>query len=445
MTLPALPHRSAWVRAALGAWLSLCFMLNAHADLVVEITKGLNDAIPIAVVPFAAPGPLKPPVDIAEVISNDLSRSGRFAPMDRRDMIAQPSAGEDIQFNDWRMLKSNFITVGKLVPDGTDRYAVQFELYNVFNGQRLIGQRIPANNANLRATAHRIADLIFEQLTGIPGAFSTRVAYLNVEGAPPNQRFKLTVADADGANPYVIANSSEPIMSPAWSPDGGSLAYVSFENKMAAIYVQTLKTGERRRVSARAGINGAPAWSPDGKQLALTLSRKDGDVDVYTLDLGSQVLTRITFDPAIDTEPTWSLDGSKLYFVSDRSGGPQVYEQDLSDVRRAPRRVTFEGSYNSRPRLSPDGKQMALVHQEGGSFNIAVLDLKTNTLQVLTRGRQDESPSFAPNGAQLIYATQDRGRGVLALVSNDGRSQQKLAATNGDVREPVWGPINKLQ
>lgn len=429
------------LRYACVALLSLFAMLEARADLVVEITKGTNDAIPIAVVPFGAPGPLKPTVDIAEVVSHDLSRSGRFAPLDRKDMIDQPTAGDQIQFADWKLLKSNFIAVGKLVPEGVDRYSVQFELYNVLNGQRLLGQRIPATNASLRAIAHRVADLIFEQLTGIPGAFSTRIAYLNVEGTPPSQRYKLTVADADGANPYVIANSGEPIMSPAWSPDGQSLAYVSFENKMAAIYVQALKSGERRRVSARAGINGAPAWSPDGKKLALTLSRKDGDVDVYTLELASQVLTRVTFDPAIDTEPSWSLDGSKLYFVSDRSGGPQVYEQDLSDVRRAPRRLTFEGSYNSRPSLSPDGKQMALVHQEGGGFSIAVMDLKNNSLQVLTKGRQDESPSFAPNGAQLIYATQDRGRGVLALVSSDGRSQQKLAATTGDVREPVWGPI----
>jgi len=430
-----------FVRSGVGLLLWLCAALSAHAELVIEITRGTNDAIPIAVVPFGAAGPLKPPVDVAEVIGSDLSRSGRFAPVERRDMIEQPTSGDQIQFADWKLLKSNFIAVGKLVPDGVDRYAVQFELYNVLNGQRLLGQRIPANNASLRATAHRIADMIYEQLTGVPGAFSTRIAYLNVEGTPPSQRYKLTVADSDGANPNVIANSNEPIMSPAWSPDGQNLAYVSFENKMAAIYVQTLRSGERRKVSARAGINGAPSWSPDGKYLALTLSRKDGDVDVYTLELATQVLTRVTFDPAIDTEPAWSLDGSKLYFMSDRSGGPQIYEQELSDVRRAPRRLTFEGSYNARPRVSPDGKQLALVHQEGGSFNIATLDLKGGSLQVLTKGKQDESPSFAPNGAQLIYATQDRGRGVLALVSNDGRSQQKLAATNGDVREPVWGPL----
>ncbi|MGE0188928.1 MAG: Tol-Pal system beta propeller repeat protein TolB [Steroidobacteraceae bacterium] len=419
----------------------LLIALQSHAQLVVEITQGLNDAIPIAIVPFAMPGPIKPEVDVAEVIANDLSRSGRFAPVPRNDMLEQPSSGEQIQFADWRLLKSNFIAVGKITPDGADRFSVQYELYNVLNGQRLLGEKIPSTGGALRATAHRIADLIYEQLTGVRGVFSTRIAYLNVEGNPPNQRYKLTVADADGVNPRVVANSSEPIMSPAWSPDGQSLAYVSFEGKAASIYVQTIATGERIKVSARAGINGAPAWSPDGKKLALTLSRKDGDVDVYTLELASQVLTRMSFDPGIDTEPSWSLDGRKLYYTSDRSGSPQIYEVGVNDPRSALKRLTFEGRYNARPRLSPDGKQLALVHQNGNGFNIALLDLASNSLQVLTKGRQDESPSFAPNGAQLIYATQDRGRGVLALVSSDGRSQQKMGAASGEVREAVWGPF----
>jgi TolB protein len=428
-------------RCVVALGIAMLFVMQARAQLVVEITQGLNDAIPIAVVPFAVPGPLKPTVDIAEVIANDLSRSGRFTPVPRADMLEQPSSGEQIQFADWRLLKSNFIAVGKLTPEGTDRYSVQYELYNVLNGQRLLGEKMAASSSALRATAHRIADSIYEQLTGVRGVFSTRIAFLSVEGSPPTQRYKLTVADSDGLNPRVVANSSAPIMSPAWSPDGQSLAYVSFEGKAAAIYVQTIATGARTKVSARAGINGAPAWSPDGKKLALTLSRKDGDVDVYTLELASQVLTRMSFDPGIDTEPSWSLDGNKLYYTSDRSGSPQIYEVSANDPRSAPRRLTFEGRYNSRPRVSPDGKQLALVHQAGGSFNIALLDLNSSALQVLTKGRQDESPSFAPNGAQLIYATQDRGRGVLALVSSDGRSQQKMGAASGDVREPVWGPL----
>ena len=412
----------------------------ANAQLVIEITRGQENAVPIAVVPFGWESANAAPFDVAEVVAADLQRSGRFAPLDRKDMIDRPTAGDQIRFQDWRYLKSDFIVVGKLTPNGGDRYTAQFELFNVLNGQRLTGQSVTATTASMRAMSHRIADLIFEQLTGIRGAFSTRIAFVSAEGVVPNQQYTLIVADADGENQQKIAKSSEPIMSPAWSPDGQQLAYVSFESKASAIYVQTLKTGERSRVSARAGINGAPAWSPDGGTLALTLSRKDGDVDIYTLKLSSQTLTRMTFDPGIDTEPSWSSDGRKLYFMSDRAGGPQIYEIEVDQPNRATR-VTFEGAYNARPRLSPDGKQLAVVHLDGGNFRIAVVDLQTKGMQVLSPGRQDESPSFAPNGAELIYATQDRGRGVLATVSVDGRVQQKLAASTGDVREPVWSPF----
>ncbi len=429
-----MPKFSRWL------WMIAALCGTAHAQLVVEITRGQTDAIPIAIVPFGWEGTGTAPFDVAQVVAADLGRSGRFAPLERRDMIDRPTAGEQIKFQDWRYLKSDFIAVGKLAPTATDQHAVQFELYNVLNGQRLLGQRIPSSTMGLRATSHRIADLIFEQLTGIPGAFSTRIAFVNMEGTPPKQRYKLIVADADGENQQVIADSAEPLMSPIWSPDGQSLAYVSFETHNAAIYVQALRSGERTRVSARAGINGAPAWSPDGSTLALTLSRRDGDLDVYTLSLATQVLTRMTFDPGIDTEPVWSLDGRKLYFTSDRSGSPQIYEVDIGDSSK-PRRVTFEGSYNARPRLSPDGKQLAVVHLDAGNYRIAVVDLASRAVRVLSQGRQDESPSFAPNGATLIYATQDRGRGVLATVSIDGRVTQRLAARAGDVREPVWSPF----
>jgi TolB protein len=412
----------------------------ANAQLVIEITRGQENAVPIAVVPFGWESANAAPFDVAGVVAADLQRSGRFAPLDRKDMIDRPTAGDQIRFQDWRYLKSDFIVVGKLTPNGADRYTAQFELFNVLNGQRLTGQTVSATASSMRAMSHRVADIIFEQLTWIRGAFSTRIAFVSAEGTPPKQQYTLIVADADGENQQKIASSTEPIMSPAWSPDGQSLAYVSFESKASAIYVQVLKTGERSRVSARAGINGAPAWSPDGGTLALTLSRKDGDVDVYTLKLSSQTLTRMTFDPGIDTEPSWSADGNKLYFSSDRAGSPQIYEVDVDQPQRATR-VTFDGNYNARPRLSPDGKQLAVVHQDSGNFRIAVLDLKTKGMQVLSGGRQDESPSFAPNGATLIYATQDRGRGVLATVSVDGRVQQKLAASTGDVREPVWSPF----
>lgn len=427
--------------SAVCAWLALSlFAVAAQAQLVIEITKPMDDAVPIAIVPFGWESAGAAPFDVAEVVAADLRRSGRFAPLDRKDMIDRPTTGDQIRFQDWRYLKSDFIAVGKLVPEGGDRYAAQFELYNVLTGQRLTGQRLTATTNSMRAMAHRISDLIFEQLTGIRGAFSTRVAFVSVDGKPPQQSYKMIVSDYDGENQQIIATSSEPLMSPAWSPDAQSLAYVSFESKASAVYVQTLRTGERRRVSARAGINGAPSWSPDGKTLALTLSRKDGDVDVYTLELTSQVLTRMTFDPGIDTEPSWSSDGKKLYFMSDRAGGPQIYEIDVAQPNRATR-VSFEGSYNARPRISPDGKQLAVVHLDRGNYRIAIIDLASRAVQVLSQGRQDESPSFAPNGATLIYATQDRGRGVLATVSTDGRVQQRLSANTGDVREPVWSPF----
>jgi TolB protein len=424
------------------AWAVTLLLVSyaSQAQLVIEITRGQANAIPIAVVPFGWTSPSVLPTDVAEVIAADLARSGRFAPLERRDMVDKPTTGPEIRFQDWKYLKSDYIAVGKVLPEAGGNYSVQFELHNVLNGQRLIGQRIPSSATALRATAHRVADMIYEQLTGTPGAFSTRIAFLRVEGVAPKLQYNLVVADADGFNEQNIMSSAEPLMSPSWSPDGESLAYVSFEKKMAAIYVQTLRTAERRQVSARSGLNNSPAWSPDSRTLALTLSRKDGDVDVYTLDLASQMLTRMTFDPGIDTEPVWSADGKKIYFTSDRGGSPQIYEVNVNDPR-TPRRVTFEGTYNARPRLSPDGKRLAVVHLDGGNFRIATVDLASKAVQVLTQGKQDESPSFAPNGSTIIYATQDRGRGVLATVSIDGRVTQRLAASKGDVREPVWSPL----
>jgi len=411
----------------------------ANAQLRIEITRGQDSAVPIAVVPFGWDATGAPAFDVSQIVSDDLQRSGRFAPLDRKDMIDRPTTGEQIKFQDWRYLKSDYIAVGKVTPEG-DRFNVQFELHNVLNGQRLTGQRLTGNASSMRSVAHRIADMIYEQITGVPGAFSTRIAFVGVTGTAPALTYKMIVSDYDGENQQTIASSNEPMMSPAWSPDGQSLAYVSFESRSSAIYVQTVKSGERRRVSARAGINGAPAWSPDGSTLAITLSRKDGDIDIYTLNLATQVLTRMTFDPGIDTEPTWSLDGKKIYFNSDRAGSPQIYSIDVASPN-TPTRISFEGSYNARPRLSPDGKQLAVVYSDKGNFKIATIDLASKGVQVLSGGRQDESPSFAPNGATIIYATQDRGRGVLATVSTDGRVQQKMAANAGDVREPVWAPF----
>ena len=425
---------------AAAVLVALAFLLVAmpgHAQLRLDITQGVRDAVPIAVVPFGgqAEGGAN---DIAAVVANDLRMSGRFAPLERRDMVSRPTSGGEIRFEDWRLLKSDFVVVGRVEPDGAG-LAVNFELHNVRTGASLLAQRLPSTDKGLRATAHRIADLVFERLTGIPGAFSTRIAYVAVDGKPPAQRYRLVVADADGYNPRTVLESREPIMSPAWSPEGQSLAYVSFESKVSAVYVQQLATGQRSRVSARAGINGAPAWSPDGRKLALTLSR-DGNLDIYTLELATQTLTRVTSDEAIDTEAEWSKDGQSLYFTSDRAGNAQVYQVRLDEARRA-ERVTFTNSYNARPRMSPDGKQLALVTLDRGGYRIGVMDLASRNLRVLSNARQDESPSFAPNGAMVIYATREGGRGALAFASSDGAFQQRLSSDQGDVRDPAWQPF----
>jgi TolB protein len=424
--------------AAIGLML---FCSRTWAELVVEITKGQSDAIPIAIVPFSSPQDAAASFDVAQLVSDDLARSGRFKSTDRKDMIEQPHTGAGISFDDWRRLNNDYIVVGQVQPLGQDRFNITFELYNILNHQRLLGYQISANKPGLRLASHQVADMVFEKILGIRGAFATRVAYISVLGSLPHKDYRLIVADADGENPHVVMQSGEPLMSPAWSPDGQSLAYVSFENRLPSVYVQTLKSGERKRVSARAGVNQAPAWSPDGKKLALTLSTRDGNLDIYVLDLTTQALTRITDDPGIDTEPQWSKDGQSLYFTSDRAGGPQIYRIGIQSGDK-PRRLTFQGSYNARPRLSPDESQLAFVTQEDGGYRIATMDLRgRGDVQVLTKGHFDVSPSYAPNGAEIIYASRDRGRGVLALVSADGRVQERLVSSEGELQEPAWAPF----
>ncbi len=299
---------------------------------------------------------------------------------------------------------------------------------------------MPVDPKALKLASHRISDAVYEKILGVRGAFATRIAYVAVDGPEAARAYRLIVTDADGANERIVFKSPEPIMSPAWSPDGRSLAYVSFHSRLAAIYVQTLRTGEQVRVSARSGINSAPSFSPDGKQLAVALSRKDGNVDVYVLTLGTQELRRLTEDAAIDTEPVWAPDGSAIYFTSDRAGGPQIYRVGLAAGDR-PRRVTFEGGYNARPRISPDGRELAVVTLDRGAYRIAAVDADGGSMRVLSSGQLDESPSIAPNGADIIYTTRERGRDMLAIVSSDGRIQQRLAATAGEVREPAWSPF----
>ena len=406
----------------------------AYADLSIDITKGVTDALSIAVVPFARAVPADGGLDVAAVVQHDLEGSGRFKGMDRKDMLSAPSRISDIQSADWRAAKNDYIVVGRLTSLSNTELVIEFDLVNLLSGQTLLQQRVSVAPAALRHGAHRVADLIYQRLTGTRGAFATRIGYVSVDGAPPAQRYQLLLADADGENIRVILESAQPIMSPAWSADGEWVAYVSFENHASAV-----RTGERRLVSARAGINGAPAFSPDGRKLALTLSSSSGNADIYVLDLATQSLTRITEDPAIDTEATWSPDGKQLYFTSDRAGGPQIYRV-AAQGGEAARRISFGVPYAARPRLSPDGTQLALVVRDGSGYHIAAQDVAGGALRVLTRGTLDESPSFAPNGVQIIYAARERGQAILAMVSADGQVTQRLKADRGEVRDPVWGP-----
>lgn len=427
------------------AWLLLCLLLTgtAQARLSIEITQGMEGAMPIAVVPFGWSGSGAPAQDMAAIISADLARSGQFAPLDAQRLPQRPTDSRDVNFALWRGVGSDNLVIGRMeLRDG--RYQVQFQLFDTVRGVQLAGYTMQADASRLRRVAHQIADIIYQRLTGQRGAFDTHIAYVTVENLEPGKRrFRLEVADADGHNEQVILSSGQPLMSPTWAPDGRRLAYVSFEGGRSMIYVQDIASGQRQKVAEFAGINSAPEFSPDGQRLALTLSR-DGNPEIYILELGSGRLTRVTQHFAIDTEPVWAPDGRSLYFTSDRGGRPQIYRVRLDAQGRpqdAPQRVTFEGIYNASPALSRDGKRLAMVHGDGDRFRIAVLELETGTLRVLTDTRLDESPSFAPNGAMLLYATEVGDRGVLEAVSADGRARQRLGLKKGDVREPAWSPF----
>ncbi len=423
----------------------LCAVLGGQvqAELKFEITDFVGKRAPVAVVPFGWEGDAEnAPFDISAVITADLSRSGRFAPIAENDMLQKPTTGIEVDFDDWSILAVEAVVIGKVTQTGANAYSVQFQLFDVFKREQLVGYRMPASRGTMRRVAHRAADMIYEKLTGIPGVFGTKVAYVTAQGRDDDRLFTLVVADADGENEITIMESTDPIMSPAWSPDSRRLAYVSFENNISTIYVQTLRSGNRIKVSSRAGINGAPAFSPDGRKLVLTLGGIDGNLDINILDLATRKVTRLTTNRAIDTEGTWAPDGRAIYFTSDRSGGPQVYRVGVNGD--SPERITFEGSYNARPRLSPDGSKLAMVHLDRGNYRIAVLDLDSRDLLVLSGGSQDESPSFAPNSDSLIYATRQGGNGVLETVSADGLVRQRLASRQGDVREPVWSPYPRF-
>ena len=407
----------------------------AQAQLTVDITKGNSSPIPIAIVPFSGEGLA---VDVAQVVEGDLARSGRFAPLARAAQPQQPTQASQIDWPQWKLVKTDYLAIGRIRADGAG-YVIEVELQNVLSGERVLGVSVNATGSGLRLSAHRIADLLYEKLIGVPGAFATRIAYVAVEGPVAARHWRLVVADSDGENPVTIVDSKQPLMSPSWSPDGTQLAYVSFEGRVSSVFVQSIQTGVRDRVSGRAGINGAPAWAPDGRRMALALSQPDGNVDVFVLDLETKALLRVTDDPAIDTEPCFSADGQSLYFTSDRAGRPQIYQIRLAPGERA-KRLTFEGSYNARPRLSPDGKMLAVVTQDQGAYRIARVDIATGQSLVLTTGRLDESPTFAPNGQTVIYSARERGRGVLATVAIDSGVVTRITLASGDIRDPAWSP-----
>ncbi|MDH2289689.1 Tol-Pal system beta propeller repeat protein TolB [Cobetia marina] len=425
----------------LTTWMVAAAMLvvtsMARADLTIEITKGNDSATPIAVVPFENLTGGSLPQDLARIISDDLARSGQFEPIKRDNLIALPGTTQDVFVNDWKRLGASYLVVGQVKNASSGGYSIQYELMDVLGNKRMLGEVITGSDGQLRSRAHYMSDEIFEEITGIRGAFSTKIAYITANGVGDNIRFALYVADSDGHGSQEILASDEPIMSPAWSPDGKKLAYVSFESERPAIYVQELGSGRRAKLTGFRGINGAPAWSPDGRKLAMALS-KDGQPEIYVMDIASRKFQRLTNNPAIDTEPDWLPDGSGMVFTSDRAGSPQIYRLDLSGGTE---RVTFTGNYNSRGRVSPDGETLFMINRSGNGYQVAKQDLKSGRVTSLTDTQWDESPSVAPNGTMVIYATQQGTRGVLGEVSADGRAQFSLPSPQGEVREPAWSPF----
>lgn len=421
----------------------LCLSGQAGATLTIEITQGVDGALPIAIVPFSWQGVGKPAEDLAGIIASDLLRSGRFKPLPEEQMISTPHEAKEVDYQVWRVLDVDNLVVGRMMIAPEGGYRIQFQLLDSIKGGQLAGYSFHSERHDLRRAAHEISDIIYEKLTGIRGAFDTRIAYVTVKhDAKGKQQYQLAVSDADGHNEQIIYESSQPVLSPNWSPDGKKLSYVSFARGRPEIYIQDIATPSFHRLPFYPGLNNAPAWSPDGKRLALTLS-KDGNPEIYIYEVASKKFHRITKNYAIDTEPAWMPDGSALVFTSDRGGGPQLYRIFVGafGAKGRAKRISFEGSYNARASVSADGKYVAMVHLHNGRYRIGVLELETDRFSVLTDARLDESPSFAPNGSMIIYATIHNNRGVLAAVSVDGRAQQRFRLRQGDVREPAWSPF----
>ena len=407
------------------------------AELMIEITQGSDDPTKIAVVPFGATPGVLPSAAIDGIVSADLQRSGLFETMAVSDMIAQPHEKSQVFFNEWRLQGTDYVTVGRMTRDPAGLYRVTYELHDVLRQTQVLQETVNGSEAQLRDIAHYIADKIYEKITGIKGAFSTKIAYVSVNSDRRN--FRLIKADADGERAQTILESNEPILSPTWAPDGKQLAYVSFEDRRPRIWRQVIATGQREALTNFPGLNSAPAWSPDGRRMALVLS-KDGNPEIYVMDLATRQFTRLTNHFAIDTEPTWLPDGRSIVFTSDRGGKPQIYQVTVGTGEL--KRLTYEGSYNARARPMPDGSGIVYTHraEPGGPFHIALQNFQRNTVRSLTETIYDESPSIAPNGSMIIYATKRMGKGILAVVSVDANVKYFLPAAAREVREPAWSP-----
>jgi len=420
------------MKRILAAFLAALAAFAAHAQLTIDITTSGGRQIPVAILPFA--GEAAQPQPVSTVVGADLARTGLFRLVNAMGVSPLPTEPSEVNFVDWQARTAEALVIGKIEPQPDGRLEVRFRLFDVQKQSQLASFSYVVAPAQLRATAHRIADVIYERLTGEKGVFSTKVTYVVKRGT----RYELQVADADGANAQAVLASNEPIISPAWSPDGSRIAYVSFDQKKPIVVVQNLAQGTTKVVANYWGNNSAPAWSPDGSKLAVTLTR-DSIAQIYVIPAAGGEPRRMTTTPAIDTEACFSPDGRWIAFTSDRGGSPQIYRMPAEGGPA--QRLTFEGTYNVRPRFSPDGKSIAFVQREAGRFRIAVLEIASGQVTVLTDGVLDDSPSYAPNGKMILYEAQVGGRGQLAAVSSDGRVRQRLVSSAGDVRDPAWGPL----
>jgi TolB protein len=405
-----------------SAVLGVLMLLHASvssAALSIEIIGAGEHQIPVSIVPFGGDQMLGQAIN--DVVTGDLLRSGLFRLVDPTGK--SPHEPADVSYPDWQVRGAEALAIGTVNAQPNGRIEARFRLLDVLKRVELVGQAVMGGDGQVRAVGHRIADLIYEKLTGDKGVFSTRIAYVNRQ----SKSFSLIVADSDGYNEQVVLKQNEPIMSPSWSPDGSHLAYVSFETGHAAVFVQSLYTNQRMKIADFRGSNSAPAWSPDGKKLAVVLSR-DGSSQIYLIAPDGSGIHRITFSDGIDTEPNFSPDGQSLLFTSDRGGSAQVYSMPVEGG--AAQRLTFSAGTSYSPRYSPDGKSFVFTHLTGGRFYISVQDFQTGQME----------PSYAPNGKIILFASEARGRGILATVSSDGRVVQHMFTQNGDAREPVWGP-----